>query len=136
MAFEGYLLKMGAEVFPLSFVYKESYEITPNRRQDLNSTRNANGVLQRNVLAHRPSTISLSTKPMSNVELAKMMELITRNFVAENERKIALTYYCPDINGYKTGNFYMPDITFPINLVDIENNTILYNSFTLEFIEY
>lgn len=136
MAFEGYLLKMGAEVFPLSFVYKESYEITPNRRQDLNSTRNANGVLQRNVLAHRPSTISLSTKPMNNVELAKMMELITRNFVAENERKIELTYYCPDINGYKTGNFYMPDITFPINLVDIENNTILYNSFTLEFIEY
>ena len=136
MAFEGYLLKMGAEVFPLSFVYKESYEITPNRRQDLNSTRNANGVLQRNVLAHRPSTISLSTKPMNNVELAKMMELITRNFVVENERKIELTYYCPDINGYKTGNFYMPDITFPINLVDIENNTILYNSFTLEFIEY
>lgn len=136
MAFDGYLLKVGAEIFPLSFVFKESYEVTPNRRQDLNSTRNANGILQRNVLAHRPSTISLSTKPMDNTELEKMMELITRNFVAENERKVKLTYYCPDINSYKTGYFYIPDITFPINLVDVENKTILYNSFTLEFIEY
>ena len=136
MAFDGYLLKVGAEIFPLSFVFKESYEVTPNRRQDLNSTRNANGILQRNVLSHKPSTISLSTRPMDNTELANMMSLITRNFVAENERKVQLTYYCPDINSYKTGYFYIPDITFPINLVDVENKTILYNSFTLEFIEY
>lgn len=136
MAFDGYLLKVGADLFPLSFVFKESYEVTPNRRQDLNSTRNANGILQRTVLAHKPSTIKLTTKPMDNTELAEMMGLITSNFVVENERKVELTYYAPDIDGYKSGFFYIPDISFPINMVDLDNNRILYNSFDLEFIEY
>lgn len=136
MSFNGYLLKMGADVFPLSFVYKESYKVAPNRRQDLDSNRNANGILERNVLDHMPSTISFQTKPMYNNDLDEMMKFIRERFVVEKERKLILDYYCPDINDYKTGEFYMPDIEFVINMVDLENNRILYNGFQLEFIEY
>ena len=136
MAFNGYLLKMGADIFPLSFVYKESYKVAPNRRQDLDSNRNANGVLERNVLDHMPSTISFQTKPMYNNEVDKMMQFIRSHYTVEKERKLLLEYYCPDINDYKTGEFYMPDIEFVMNMVDIEKNRILYNGFQLEFIEY
>ena len=136
MAFNGYLLKMGADIFPLSFVYKESYKVAPNRRQDLDSNRNANGKLERNVLEHMPSTISFQTKPMYNNDLDKMMQFIRSHYMVEKERKLLLTYYCPDINDYKTGEFYMPDIEFVMNMVDIERNRILYNGFQLEFIEY
>ena len=136
MAFNGYLLKMGADVFPLSFVYKESYKVAPNRRQDLDSNRNANGVLERNVLDHMPSTISFQTKPMYNNDVDKLMQFIRNHYVVEKERKLHLTYYCPDINDYKEGDFYMPDIEFVMNMVDIEKNRILYNGFQLEFIEY
>lgn len=136
MSFNGYLLKMGADVFPLSFVYKESYKVAPNRRQDIDSNRNANGVLQRNVLDHMPSTISFQAKPMYNHDLDKMMRFIREHFVVEKERKVLLTYYCPDIDDYKTGEFYMPDMEFTINMVDIANNRVLYNGFQLEFIEY
>ena len=136
MAFNGYLLKMGADVFPLSFVYKESYKVAPNRRQDLDSNRNANGKLERNVLDHMPSTISFQTKPMYNTDLDKMMKFIREHYVVEKERKLFLTYYAPDIDDYKTGEFYMPDIEFVMNMVDIEKNRILYNGFQLEFIEY
>lgn len=136
MAFNGYLLKMGADIFPLSFVYKESYKVAPNRRQDLDSNRNANGILERNVLDHMPSTISFQAKPMYNNDLDKMMKFIREHFIVEKERKLLLTYYCPDINDYKEGEFYMPDIEFVMNMVDIEQNRILYNGFQLEFIEY
>ena len=136
MAFNGYLLKMGADVFPLSFVYKNSYSITPNRRQDVDSTRNANGVLERNVLDHMPSTISFQTKPMYNDDLEKMMSFIRSHYSVEKEKKLVLEYYCPDINGYKTGEFYVPDISFPIDMVDVKNKRILYREFQLEFIEY
>lgn len=136
MAFNGYLLKMGADVFPLSFVYKNSYSITPNRRQDVDSTRNANGVLERNVLDHMPSTISFQTKPMYNDDLEKMMSFIRSHYSVEKEKKLVLEYYCPDINGYKTGEFYVPDISFPIDMVDVEKKRILYREFQLEFIEY
>lgn len=136
MAFNGYLLKMGADNFPLSFVYKESYKVAPNRRQDLDSGRNANGVLERNVLDHMPSTISFQTKPMWNDELDKMMSFIRSHYSVEKEKKVVLEYFCPDINGYKVGEFYVPDIEYPINMVDLDNNRILYNGFSLEFIEY
>lgn len=136
MAFDGYLLKMGADIFPLSFVYKESYKVAPNRRQDLDSGRNANGVLNRNVLDHMPSTISFQAKPMYNRDLNKMMSFIRSHYMVEKEKKLTLEYYCPDIDSYKTGEFYVPDIEFTINMVDVEKKEILYNGFTLEFIEY
>lgn len=136
MAYNGYLIKMGVDVFPLSFVFANSYSITPNRRQDVDSTRNANGILERNVLDHMPSTISFETKPMDNIKLNEMMSFIRSHYSVEKEKKIVLEYYCPDIDDYKTGEFYVPDITYPINMVDNNTNTILYNSFALEFIEY
>lgn len=136
MAFNGYLLKMGGDIFPLSFVYKESYKVTPNRRQDLDSGRNANGVLQRNVLDHMPSTISFQAKPMHNDELDEMMSFIRSHYAVEKEKKVILEYFCPDINGYKTGEFYVPDIEYVINRVDLKKNKIFYNGFQLEFIEY
>ena len=136
MAFNGYLLKMGADIFPLSFVYKESYKVAPNRRQDLDSNRNANGKLQRNVLDHMPSTISCQTKPMYNNDLDKLMSFIRSHYAVEKEKKVILEYFCPDINDYKTGEFYVPDIEYVINMVDLKNNKILYNGFQLGFIEY
>ena len=136
MAFNGYLLKMGADVFPLSFVYKSSYTVTPNRRQDVSSTRNANGVLERTVLDHMPSTISFQTKPMYNEELEQMMSFIREHYSVEKEKRIVMEYFCPDINNYKTGEFYVPDIAFPIDMVDVKNKRILYREFQLEFIEY
>lgn len=136
MAFNGYLIKMGADVFPLSFVYKSSYTVTPNRRQDVDPTRNANGVLERNVLDHMPSTISFQTKPMYNNELNELMTFIRSHYSVEKEKKIVLEYYCPDIDDYKTGEFYLPDISFPIDMVDTKNKRILYREFQLEFIEY
>ena len=136
MALKGYLLKVGGEIFPLRFVFKESYRITPNRRQDLDSTRNANGKMTRNVLDHMPSTISFQTKPMYNDELEKMMSFIRDKYENDKERKVELEFYCPDTNSYKTGDFYIPDIEYPIIKVELEQNRILYNGFTLEFIEY
>ena len=136
MALKGYLLKVGGEIFPLRFVFKESYRITPNRRQDLDSTRNANGQMTRNVLDHMPSTISFQTKPMYNTELEEMMSFIRDRYTNAKERKVELEFYCPDTNSYKSGYFYIPDIEYPIIKVELEQNRILYNGFTLEFIEY
>lgn len=136
MAFQGYLMKIGQTVFPLSFVYKESYEIVPKMRQDKDPFRNANGELTRGVLPHMCSKISIKTKPMWDYEMSQLMTLIKNNFVVEKERKVSLTYFCPDTNDYSTGNFYIPDFNFNMNYVDTENNKILYNSMTIEFIEY
>jgi hypothetical protein len=136
MAFEGYLIKVGGDEFPLTFVKADSYSIYANRRLDLNPTRAATGKLERTVLDHRASTISFTVRALDNNQLNELMSFLNERYVIESERKLILDYYCPDINDYKTGEFYVPDINFPINTIDYEKKIIHYKEFTLEFIEY
>lgn len=124
------------DIFNLDYVYKESYKVVPNRRQDLDSGRNTTGLMIRNVLDHYVSTISFTVKTLNNTELASLMSFITSHYVSAKEKKIYLRYYCPDIDDYKTGYFYIPDIEYPITMVDVANHLIRYGQFTLEFIEY
>lgn len=136
MAYNGYLVKVGTTKLPTKYIKASSYEATPNQRQDLDSYRNGAGVLQRNVLEHTASKVEFNTIPMKNDDMAGFMELIRSNYTSEKERKLSLDYYCPDTDSYKSGNFYVPDIPFPINRVDDTNNIIWYDSTTIKFIEY
>lgn len=136
MAFNGSLLKFSGDNFPLKYVFKESYKVTPNRRQDLDPYRDANGYLHRNTLSHTATTIQFQTKPMWNDQFEQMMNFIRGHYTNTQEKKLQITYYSPDINSYKTGNFYVPDVEYVMDLVDTVKNRILYLSTTLEFIEY
>lgn len=136
MAFTGSLLRISGDNFPLKYVFKESYKVTPNRRQDLDPYRDANGLLHRNTLAHTATTIQFQTKPMWNDDFDKMMNFIRSRYTNTKEKKLTLTYFSPDINNYMQGTFYMPDVEYNMDLVDTVNNKIFYLSTTLEFIEY
>lgn len=136
MAFNGYLLKLGGSTFPLEYIYKESYKVTPNRRQDLDPKRDETGKLHRNTLEHTATTIQLTTKPMWNNDMDALMRFIRDSYSNSLEKKVSVNYFSPDTNSYETGNFYVPDVEFNINMVDTTNNKILYASTTIEFIEY
>lgn len=136
MAFNGSLLKFSGDNFDLDYVYKESYKITPNRVQDLDPYRDANGLLHRNALSHTATTISFQTKPMWNTEFETMMSFVRSHYTNSSEKKLSITYYSPDTDSYKTGDFYVPDVEITMDLVDTSRKKILYLSTTLEFIEY
>ena len=100
MAFNGSLLSMcqpstvgtNNEVydnFSLDYIFRESYKVTPNRRQDLDSGRNTDGVMQRNVLPHYVSTISFDVKSLYNNQLAELMSAIRSHYTIEKEKKIS-----------------------------------------------
>ena len=76
MAFNGTLLKIGGDVFPMEWIEYDTYKVTPNRRQDVNPFRNANGVLQRNVVDHAPTTIDFNLRSMYNKDVASAMSFI------------------------------------------------------------
>lgn len=136
MAFNGSLIKLSGDNFPLQYVFKESYKVTPNRRQDLDPYRDANGLLHRNTLSHTATTITFQTKPMWNDEFDTMMSFIRTRYTNSLEKKLHITYFSPDINDYKTGYFYVPDVEYNMDLVDTTRRKIFYLSTTLEFIEY
>ena len=65
-----------------------------------------------------------------------LMRFIRDSYSNSLEKKVSVNYFSPDTNSYETGNFYVPDVEFNINMVDTTNNKILYASTTIEFIEY
>ena len=137
MAFNGSLLKINGDEFPWHYIAEKTYKITPNRKQDLDPYRTETGFLIRNVVEHEPSTISFETKPLNNTELAAMMAFIESRYTIAKERKLHMMYYNPIKDDYEIGDFYLsPNLEYNIKEIDVTNNRIKYEKFTLSFVEY
>ena len=137
MAFSGYLIKVGGSsgtILPMDKISAESYSITPNQRMESEAKRSVTGVLYRTTCSHTATKIEINTIPMTNRELVPFLNTITNQFTDSDQRKLELEYYDNETDSYKTGDFYMPDIQYPI--MRIEGNTIHYSSIRLAFIEY
>ena len=135
MAFQGYLLKSGDDVFPMEYCLEQSYKIS-RKILDLDSTRTAAGILERNVLPHTSTTISLTIRSLNNTQQQNLWSYIRNHYNKANERKIQLTYYVPELNSYETAYFYVPDPDFTIKEIDVNKKKIKYYQYSLEFIGY
>jgi hypothetical protein len=78
----------------------------------------------------------MTTRPMWNTDLSAMMAILNGAFINAQERKVNAIYYNPLTDDYGSGVFYVPDSEPKMNLVDLDNNRILYNSFDIKLIEY
>lgn len=139
MAFNGYLIKLGGSsgtILPLKYMRYQTYKVTPNQRQDLDSTVDTSGLLHRHPVSHRRSKIEFNTPMMYNYDIETLMGMLRSAWTSDSERKITLEYYDPEYNTYKTGVFYMPDTDFEMTTIDTGKNTILYNELRFAFIEY
>ena len=135
MAFNGYLIKVvnGANSYtiPLEYMKLESYKIAPNQRQDLDSYRDANGYLHRNVLSHTASKIEFETPYLYRSQMRSLIQNIRALFSDNLARTLTLEYYDEESDTYKTGTFYMPG-TVEYNLY----NKNIYAPSRFAFIEY
>jgi hypothetical protein len=134
MAYNGYLLKAGSDEIPLSFIRYDTYHIQPKQRQDLDPYRDVNGVLHRNVVENMPSVIEFNTPTLYANQLQSFLNIIRGNYSSSKERKLEITYYNPETDSYKSGEFYMAQPDFSIK--QIIDGKIMYNEMTINFIEY
>lgn len=132
MAFNGsYYLKVGNYEIPLKYMALDSYTTSPDQRQDLDSGRDADGVMHRNVLPHTATKVEFDTPPLTVADFRALIDGIRSNFTNSLERKCTLTYYDDETDTYKPGTFYMPGtLSFKVY------NKQIYNSFRIAFIEY
>lgn len=140
MAYSGYLVKVGtgssAYIIPLSFIKAESYKVT-RLVQDLDSYRDANGVLHRNALSHVPIKCEFECVPMlTNTEITAVVNAIRSRFTNAPERKATVEVYVPETDEYITNSdgMYMPDPEYSIYYAD--SSIIQYNSVRFAFIGY
>lgn len=135
MAYNGYLLSMGGTVFPTKYIYRESYEHVTHV-QDLDSTVNNKGVLQRNVLDHLRYTVKFETPPMQKEDYDAMWAFIRSKYISRLRREVHLTFYDEETDDYISAKFYLAEFTHSYYHFDTTTGTGLYNSQTLEFISY
>lgn len=135
MAFNNFLLQVGNyQITGAKYIEASQYNVTRNI-QDLDSYRDADGVLHRNALDHVPLKVELQTRPnLTNEDIEDFFGSIRSNFTNPAERKALVTVYVPELNDYVTQAMYMPDPKFQIRY--IKEGKIFYESIRFAFIGY
>lgn len=138
--FQGYLLKAlkNNVVFPHQYIAFKTWKSTPNQREELKAYRDDNTRnLTRITAAGKKSVFSFTIRGPIHLE----DKIIIQDWFYNNEetadheqRKIHLSYWNDEINNYKPGWFYRPNLTFPI--IRIEDDDIIYDEIQLDFVEY
>lgn len=135
MAYAGYLVKVGEyEVLADKFIKSQSYKATLSV-QDLDSYRDANGVLHRTALSHRVNKVEFETPAMlTNTQIAELFGNIADNYTVPAERKFVGTFYVPELDEYMSQDMYMSDPSFTI--YGIFDGVIKYSPVRIAFIAY
>lgn len=134
MAYSGYLIQIGNYKLPHKYISAESYSVYKNT-QDLDSYRDADGVLHRTALEHTPNKVEFETRNMlTDKQFSEIMSNIRNNFTNATERKASVTLYIPESDSYVTQDMYMPDIQ--PQLYSADSKKIQYKPIRLAFIGY
>lgn len=132
MAYSGFLIQVGNYKIPHSWIRAETYQVTKNG-QDLDSYRDANGVLHRHALEHWVAKVEFETPPLkTNKEVASFMSNIAANYTNTIEKKANVTVYIPETDSYTTQEMYMSDIPFTIYFAN--EKEVKYNQLRIAFI--
>lgn len=135
MAYAGYLLKIGNyTVEQGKYIKANSYSAYANV-QDLDSYRDADGVLHRNALTHVPIKVEFETPAMlTDVSFADFMRKIQSNYINATERKVLATVYVPEYDNYITQEMYVPDIK--PSIYTTHGGRVRYNAIRIALIGY
>lgn len=134
MAYKGYLIKIGNYIFPLSMIKAESYKAT-NYGQDLDSTRDVNGILHRTALENTAPKVEFETRNMlDNTQVSSIFANIQANYTNAVEKKASVEVYVPELDKYVTSDMYMAD--FEPTMYFADKKEIKYLSTRMAWISY
>lgn len=134
MAYKGYLIKIGNYIFPLSMIKAESYKAT-NYGQDLDSTRDVNGILHRTALENTAPKVEFETRNMlDNTQVSSIFANIQANYTNAVEKKASVEVYVPELDKYIVNDMYMTD--FEPTMYFADEKEIKYLSTRMAWISY
>lgn len=136
--FEGYLLKATStnEVFPLEYIQWESYDSTPNQREEIKAYRDENTRnLHRVTASGKKSKIVFTIKPGLHLsDKKRIQKWFTDAESNASQRKINIKYWNDEDNKYEIGDFYRTDIDFKIRKVLPDD--LIYKELQITLVEY
>lgn len=136
MAQLNYLFKFGNYDFK-GMIKADSYDATPKARQDVESSRDANGDLIRNALPyeHAKTYVTFTIRAHTLEEHKAMMKKITGSYINKGERDANCSYWDDEYCEYKTGHFYI-DSNWSFHTYSTATGLPMYGEKTISFVEY
>lgn len=110
---------------------------TPNQREEIEAYRDeVSRDLHRTTATGKKTKQVFGFKPMTHIQLTALQNVMKNSLVSEAERKYSVTFWDEEAMDYRTGNFYIPDITYTREWIDTKNNLIHYAAFDMTIVEY
>ena len=134
MAYAGYFIALDGDILPFEYMKHDSYKVSPNQRQDLDSYSDQLGYLHRNSLDHVATKAEWQSPVMKYEKFKIMMNFFVSKYTVYKERKLNATYYDFETDTYKSGTFYMPD--YAVEVYNANSTTFTVNPITFKIIEY
>lgn len=139
---KGYLLRARKtdndewQDFPMNYMQADTWETIPNQREEIKAYRDENSRnLHRVTAAGKKTSIGFKTRPNLHLkDKIRIQKFFTDNENKASQRRITLKYWNDEINDYKQGDFYRPDIKFTIK--KITDDDIIYDEVAIELVEY
>lgn len=128
------LFQFGSLIFD-KYIKYDGYDPTPNARQDIDSYRDANGVLQRFALLHTSTGIEFDTHVMWSEDFDPMVDEMVENYINFSMRDAMCNYYDFETHKQKTGHFYLDSNWHP-HIMWRQGDRILYGETHFAFVEY
>lgn len=122
------------------YVGANNITITPDIIQDLDSYRNANGLLRRKVLPYTSVKIEMNTFSMKDKEMDGLVKTLEKGMKIDDgkcneaERKMLVRYYNQLKRKYQTAYCYIPDVAF--SSYGTYGGEIIYNPVRIALIGY
>lgn len=134
MAYKGYLIKIGNYIFPPSMIKAETYKAT-NYGQDLDSTRDVDGILHRTALSNTAPKVEFETRNMlDNTQMSSIFANIQENYTNAVEKRASVEVYVPELDKYVTSDMHMAD--FEPTMYFADATKIQYLSTRMAWISY
>lgn len=133
MAYQGFLVKVGNTDIS-KYIEIPTFQVTPNQRTDLDTYRNGNNKLVREVSDHTITKIEFETGILQDTKMTELIKILEDNYTVPIERKLNVTYFDVTSGEYSTIEAYMPDYT--PRLISLSPGVLYYNHMRLAFIEY
>ena len=134
MAYGGFLIKVGDYTVPFRYIEAKKFKCSI-KGQDLDSYRDANGILHREALQNVAIKVEWETpNDIDEVALRQLMDSIKAQYSNATEKKVLVTAWMPELGDYVTMDCYLPDIEYTIDYAD--ETTVEYSSFRLAFVGY
>lgn len=129
MAFEGWLIKFGGEIFPVNYIAPSSYRATPECGVVFDEYEDANGKGYRDVSMRKKSEIRFSTKlGLHQKDIEEIQRIIKNGIINESQRLCAVSFWSPKSSEYRTEEMWVEDIEYPMRKVDPDKKDIIYDN--------